>query len=248
MYESYAAIYDLAQQGRYGERMADWTLEWLAEHGEKPRRVLDLACGTGAATLVFAHAGCEIVGVDQSQAMLDIAQAKARDRGLKVSFTQQDIRQLTANNGQLTTDNGQIDLVTCFADSLNYLTNDGDLECVFTGAAQLLRPGGWLVFDINTEAEYGTWDERDVVVCDTADLMLYQKLRFNRRTRLGSGEIGWMVREIDRWWHGQETHTQRAWSDADIRRALSDGGFEITVARLAPDAIDDRRFLYVCCK
>ena len=75
MYDSYAAIYDLAGQGRFGEQMARWVLRWLSERDKRPGRVLDLACGTGAAALVFAQAGCEIVGVDSSAAMLDTASA-----------------------------------------------------------------------------------------------------------------------------------------------------------------------------
>ena len=51
---------------------------------QQPARVLDLACGTGEAALVFAAAGCEVAGVDQSAAMLEIARGKARDAGYDV--------------------------------------------------------------------------------------------------------------------------------------------------------------------
>jgi SAM-dependent methyltransferase len=41
--------------------------------------VLELGCGTGRVTLPIAEAGVEIVGLDNSPAMLDVARAKARD-------------------------------------------------------------------------------------------------------------------------------------------------------------------------
>ena len=61
-----------------------WALAWLAERGVQPARMLDLACGTGEAALVFAAAGCEVAGVDQSAAMLEIARGKARDAGYDI--------------------------------------------------------------------------------------------------------------------------------------------------------------------
>lgn len=238
MYDSYAAIYDLAEQGRYGAQMARWSLDWLAGRDERPECVLDLACGTGAAALVFAHAGCTVVGVDGAAAMLDIAVAKARDARLAATFSQADMRHLP-------TADAAFDLVSCFADSLNYLTNAGDLALTFGGAAAALRAGGWLIFDINTEAEYATWDERDVVAYDSADLLLYQKLRYNKRTRIGTGKIVWFVREIERWWRGEETHTLRAWREGEVRAALAASRFTLVLAAPAPGAIDGRRFVYV---
>ena len=68
IYEAYAPIYDAIGQGQFSARMAAWALAWLAECGiDQPVRVLDLACGTGEAALVFAMAGCEVTGVDQSR-------------------------------------------------------------------------------------------------------------------------------------------------------------------------------------
>ena len=108
IYEDYAPIYDAIGQGRFSARMAAWALAWLAERGiRQPARVLDLACGTGEAALVFAAAGCEVTGVDQSVAMLDIARGKARDARYDLTFVRGDIRELPTNDGRLTT-NGAI--------------------------------------------------------------------------------------------------------------------------------------------
>src|SRR5215216_3533074 len=92
IYEAYAPIYDAIGQGRFSARMAAWALAWLAECGvHQPARVLDLACGTGEAALVFAAAGCEVAGVDRSAAMLEIARGKARGAGYDITFIQGDM-------------------------------------------------------------------------------------------------------------------------------------------------------------
>src|SRR5262245_3566299 len=173
IYNGYAPIYDAIGQGRFGEHMAHWALGWLSARGLRPARVLDLACGTGGAALAFAAVGCQVAGIDQSSAMLSIACGRARDAGYDILFVEGDIRDLNAKckmqNAKPALDHSAFcmlhsafDLVTCFYDSLNYLVDDGDLDCVFAGAAAALRPGGHIAFDINTDAEYATWDERDV--------------------------------------------------------------------------------------
>src|SRR5690349_16455959 len=168
IYEAYAPIYDAIGQGQFSTRMAAWALAWLAERGlHQPARVLDLACGTGEAALAFAMHGCAVLGVDRSAAMLDIARGKARGAGSDIGFVCCDMRELPANDEHLiTNDQGpqinsrssfvlrpsSVDLVTCFYDSLNYLADDGDLDRVFAVAAHALRPGGYMVFDLNTAA------------------------------------------------------------------------------------------------
>lgn len=245
MYNSYAAIYEQAGQGRFGERMAEWSLAWLAARGQQPHHVLDLACGTGAASLVFARFGCEVVGVDQSASMLEIARAKTRDQHLSVEWAEADIRELALSS---VVRGPSFDLVTCFADSVNYLVENGDLERVFDGVAQVLRSGGWFIFDMNSEAEYKTWDERDVVAHDSADLLVFQKLRYNNRTRIGTGRIGWFVREIDRWWRGEEEHHQRAWREAEVREALAATKLRLELVEPVDGVADGRRMVYVVQK
>jgi SAM-dependent methyltransferase len=140
------------------------------------------------------------------------------------------------NYGQRTTDNGhfqfsilnsQFDVVTCFYDSLNYLTGERDLDQVCAGVARALRPGGVMVFDMNTAAEYATWDERDCVTYDGRDCLVYNQLSYDPDAGLATGRIVWFVRELDRWWRGEETHTERAWSDDAVRAALCGAGLEL---------------------
>jgi SAM-dependent methyltransferase len=242
IYGAYAPIYDSIGQGRFAERMAGWALGWLSERGARPTDLLDLACGTGAAALFFAAAGCAAAGVDQSAAMLSIARGRARDAGYDIAFVEGDIRDLNAkckmqNDGMASGNSAfyilhsAFDLVTCFYDSLNYLTEDGDLERAFVGAAEALRPGGHFFFDVITAAEYEAWGERDVVVYDGRECLVYNRLGYDPATRLASGRIVWFVRETELWWRGEETHAQRAWSDAELRAALTHAGLALCALR-----------------
>ncbi|MEO7913218.1 MAG: class I SAM-dependent methyltransferase [Roseiflexaceae bacterium] len=243
IYAAYAPIYDAIGQGQFSVRMAVWALAWLAERGiEQPARVLDLACGTGAAALVFAAAGCEVTGVDQSALMLDIARGKMRDAGYDLAFICGDMRELPTEDERRTTKDQRMqidsfssfvlrpssfDLVTCFYDSMNYLLDDGDLGRVCAAVARVLSLAGTMIFDLNTAAEYATWDERDSVTHDGHDCMVYNQLSYDPDTCLATGRIVWFVREIDRWWRGEETHVERAWSDGEVRAALTGAGLAL---------------------
>ena len=49
-------------------------------------RVLDVGCGTGEHALLAASWGHDVVGVDIASTAIDLAKAKAADRGLAVRF------------------------------------------------------------------------------------------------------------------------------------------------------------------
>ncbi|WP_461214837.1 class I SAM-dependent methyltransferase [Lacticaseibacillus sp. GG6-2] len=54
---------------KYGESL-------LADMPEAPGRVLDIGCGTGELSQELVDAGFDVVGVDQSEAMVDVAAAR----------------------------------------------------------------------------------------------------------------------------------------------------------------------------
>lgn len=228
IYTDYAPIYDAIGQGAFAEELLARVLAALPA---PPRRALDLACGTGAATLALAAAGVETVGVDRSPSMLAIARAKARDQRLPARFVEADLRRLPASE---LLPPSSFDLVTCLYDSLNYLTGDDDLGMALAAAAPLLRPGGRLVFDLNTEHEFIAWDEGDQVVHDAGGILVYNQLSYEPDARLAHGRIVWFVRdEGNRWWRGEEHHVERAWTEPEVLAAIADAGLRL-IARRTP--------------
>jgi SAM-dependent methyltransferase len=245
IYDSYAPIYDAMGQGAFAESL---TAHLLRSLPAPPRRALDLACGTGAASLALATAGARVVGVDRSRAMLRIARARARDRGLSVRWVAADIRRLgQAPAARDALRPASFDLITCLYDSLNYLTGPDDLAAACAGVARLLRPGGRFVFDLNTAHEFASWDDTDQVVFDTPDLLVYNRLSYDAERRIARGRIVWFVREIERWWRDEETHAERAWGDDEVVAALGAAGLRVTARRTPTweDApADARRVVY----
>ena len=94
--------------------------------------VVDLGWGTGLASPLLKPLASELVGVDLSPLMIEVA----KRRGMYEELIEGDIESYL--NGQ----RERFDLIAS-ADTLVYF---GDLENVFRGAADSLRPGGRFVF------------------------------------------------------------------------------------------------------
>ncbi len=206
----YVAIYDRIGQADYARQQADALIEQLTARATLAPacRVLDLACGTGAAALRFAALGCDVYGIDQSAAMLEQAHYKAEQRGLPLHLVQADIRHLPPSLPSA-------DLITCL-NSLNELPEAEDLARVIANAVRLLRPGGVFAFDLLMEAGYRAWHEQDSVLYEDHDYLVYQRLTYDQTSQRAARRIVWLVRAIDLWWRSEELHRERCWSAAAL--------------------------------
>src|SRR5262249_17308254 len=147
----------------FGERIAEATLTWLSQRGVTPHRIADLACGTGAATLVLAAGGAETIGVDRSPDMLAGAERASAEAGRTITWFEQDLPDLALP--------GPVDLATSFFDSINYLVEDDDLRTVFGRVAASLTEGGYFVFDLNTRRRFAEgWGNTTLIAADRDDL------------------------------------------------------------------------------
>jgi predicted TPR repeat methyltransferase len=114
-----------------------------ARNAASPARVIDLGCGTGLVGVALAATGAEIVGVDLSPCMLEIA---AR-RGAYVKLEQGELVEVLARTAA-----GSVQAVLA-ADVFIYL---GDLTAVFAAVARVLAPQG--LFALSVEGlEDGTY-------------------------------------------------------------------------------------------
>ena len=104
------------------------------------RDVLDVCCGTGLLAAELNARGYRVVGVDASGDML----ARARELlGPEVALVRSTLPELPVEGG--------FDAAVSTYDGLNYL-DPTDLRATFATLADRLRPGGWLVFDVHTDA------------------------------------------------------------------------------------------------
>jgi SAM-dependent methyltransferase len=116
----------------------------------RPRRVLELACGTGrltipmAATGAVAREGFELVGVDSSEPFLAHAREKVEAEPdpvrSAVRLEHADMRDFELE--------GTFDLIALPFNALSYLYNAEDQLAALTNARRHLAPEGRLAFDV----------------------------------------------------------------------------------------------------
>jgi 2-polyprenyl-3-methyl-5-hydroxy-6-metoxy-1,4-benzoquinol methylase len=101
-------------------------------------RICDLGCGQGRVARYLADRGADVVGVDVSATMLEIAgrYEAAEPRG--IAYVQADVTRPDA------LDVGTFDGVVCNM----ALMDIPDLDPALRTVSQILRPGGWFVFSI----------------------------------------------------------------------------------------------------
>ena len=99
-----------------------------------PARLLDLGCGSGWTSLLFARHGYEVVGQDIAPAMIELAEASRVEAGLKnVRFVVSDYESLAFAD--------EFDCAL-FYDALHHAE---DPAAALSSAARALKPGGVLV-------------------------------------------------------------------------------------------------------
>ena len=143
IYDQFASAYQRGPYVRFSGNLVESVLpDYLEEMGIQPSSILDVACGEGTLAVGMAKLGHKVTGIDQSQRMIDLAERRAQEEGVDVSFYVEDMRSIPFK--------GEFDLVTCFFDSLNYLLTIRDLHQAFKNAYNALAPGGFYIFDMNT--------------------------------------------------------------------------------------------------
>ena len=149
-YTSFAYVYDTFMDNvPYGE-WARHIREKLCEHGVTDGIVLDLGCGTGTMTERLAGYGYDMIGVDNSEEMLELAMEKNPESGYAILYLLQDMRGFELY--------GTVRAVVSVCDSVNYITEPDELEEVFRLVNNYLDPKGIFLFDFNTVHKY-----RDVI-------------------------------------------------------------------------------------
>ena len=146
MYESFARVYDTFMDNVPYEEWSRYLTGLLLRYGVSEGLVLELGCGTGAMTRLLAWAGYDMIGVDNSMEMLEIAMEKQEKEKTDILYLLQDMREFELY--------GTVRAVVSVCDSMNYITDEEDLLQVFRLVSNYLDPGGIFIFDLNTVHKY----------------------------------------------------------------------------------------------
>ena len=95
-YQKFAHVYDQVMDQQLYDEWTDYAVRSFSHSAKRPvRKVMELACGTGEVSMRLDDKGYEVIGVDLSKNMLEIAEKKAQGRPIK--WLQADIGRGTDN-------------------------------------------------------------------------------------------------------------------------------------------------------
>lgn len=220
MYSDFAWIYDECMDNvPYGE-WAEFLLKIFSEHGFLEGIVADLGCGTGEMTGRLADAGYDMIGVDSSEEMLEIAREKEYDKeGMPILYLHQDLREMELY--------GTVGAFVSVCDTMNYLTTKKELTQVFRLVNNYLERDGLFIFDMKSTRYYREVLGEHTRVEQLEDGTLIWENSFEEKT--GRNEYAltiYLENEDGLYERSEEEHVQQAYSIEDVKQCLLTAGME----------------------
>ncbi len=217
-YTGFAGVYDIFMDNVPYEEWAGYLQGILREYGIEDGLLLELGCGTGSMTECMAGYGYDMIGVDHSIEMLELAWKKKEKSGHDILYLNQDMREFELY--------GTVRAVISVCDSVNYILEDGGLTEVFRLVNNYLDPGGTFLFDFNTEYKYRKILGVQVIAEDREDCSFIWDNYYDDKERINEYELTLFIREEESELYRkyQEAHFQRAYTLEEMRQYIEESG------------------------
>ena len=215
-YTSFAQVYDLFMDNVPYEAWGEYLNQLFKEYGIADGLLLDLGCGTGKLTRILADRGYDMIGVDYSYEMLDIAKSESEE---SILYLLQDMREFELY--------GTVRGIYSACDCVNYILDEDELRSVFELANNYLDPGGIFVFDMNTPYKYRELLADNTIAENREEGSFIWENYYDEDEQINEYDLTLYIKEEDgRFQRFEETHYQRCYELETIRRLLEEAGLE----------------------
>jgi SAM-dependent methyltransferase len=232
-YTDFAEVYDeLMDSTPYGE-WSDFIADIIEKYGvSKPVRdtkdtleseknlVLDLGCGTGTLTELMYGRGYDMIGVDNSEAMLGIAMKKRAESGSDILYLLQDMRELELYS--------TVGTVISVCDSVNYILEEDELLQVFKLVNNYLYPSGIFIFDFNTDYKYREIIGDSTIAENRDDCSFIWENYYDEEQHINEYDVTVFVEEENGLFRRfEETHLQRGYDVPNMTALVEKSGMKV---------------------
>ena len=274
-YESFARVYDLFMDNVPYEEWSSYLTGLLREYGICGGTVAELGCGTGKMTRLLAAAGYDMIGVDNSEEMLEIAREaeyeadawdesdesdEPADEKKPCGPEEPDESDEPADRGilYLLEDMRELELygsvraVVSVCDSMNYILEEADLREVFSRVHEYLEEDGVFIFDLNTVYKYRDLLGETTIAENREEGSFIWENYYDEESAVNEYDLTLYIREDgESYRRFEEVHYQRAYDLKTIDRLLADAGMELLAAYDAftkEPVRDDSERIYVVAR
>lgn len=221
-YSEFAGVYDMFMDNIPYREWGEYLIALLKEYGICDGLLLDLGCGTGTMTELLAEAGYDMIGVDNSDEMLNIAISKRARSGHDILYLNQDMREFELY--------GTVRAIVSICDSINYITEEEDLLQVFRLVNNYLDMGGLFVFDLNTEYKYRQIGDATIAENRGEGSFIWEN-NYYEEEMINEYDLTLFIRGEDgRYDRYMENHLQRAYSLDRVMELLEKAGLKFVTA------------------
>lgn len=257
IYQDFAGVYDELMDNTPYALWADRLELLIRKYGvSRPERdaeevldaernlVVDLGCGTGTLTELMYLKGYDMIGVDASESMLNIAMEKKEKSGSEILYLQQDMRELELYS--------TVGTIFSVCDSLNYILDEDELLEVFSLVNNYLFPGGIFIFDFNTNHKYRDIIGETTIAENREDCSFIWENFYDPEEEINEYDLTVFVRaEGDTFRRFTETHFQRGYTVEQMLALVGRAGMSVVEVLDADtgEAVTDRsQRVYVIAK
>ena len=216
-YGPLAEFYDRLTEDVDYRNLYDYLMGHFEGAGVRLQRLLDMACGTGSLSFLFAYTGVETVGIDLSSEMIERAIEKSAGfHGTAPVFLQGNMADFSLSK--------PVDGLVCMLDSFNYLTDPADgvqaLQCFYDA----METGGMLIFDVRPRRQLMAFDGQ-IFMDETEDVCCIWRTEFDQEDNICFYGIDLFIREGETWRREQEEHYEYAYRLRWLRDRMQEIGF-----------------------
>ena len=222
-YTDFATVYDTFMDETPYDTWCDNIEKWFKTYHVPKGLILDLGCGTGNITKRLAARGYDMIGVDISASMLEIAGKKNENKDYDILYLLQDMRSFELY--------GTVGAVVSICDSINYLLTEEDLVSTFSLVNNYLDPGGIFIFDFNTVYKYRDIIGDMTIAENREECSFIWENYYHEEEEINEYDLTIFIKNSEgAFQRFQENHFQRGYNLEVIKEALSTAGMSFVEA------------------
>lgn len=218
IYNEFAHIYDELMDDFDYEKWFKYIEAIFSRYEKVPKKILEMACGTGNISYFFGNKGYKLTSFDISDDMLAKAYSKLN------KFKNIKLLKLNMIDFKL---NDKFDSVISLCDSINYILKDEDLQGTFVNVYEHLESNGIFIFDINSCHKLKNTIGNNIFLEDRDDIFYIWQNEYEEENNISNfyltffhSEDGNTFKRFD------ETHRERAYRVEEVENMLLKAGFK----------------------
>lgn len=237
-YTGFARVYDMFMDNVPYEEWSRYLISLLKEYGIADGIILELGCGTGRMTRLLSRAGYDMIGIDNSEEMLQMAKeacsvperesgddsaAKPESENTEdILYLLQDMREFELY--------GTVKAAVSVCDCVNYILEEEELLQTFRLVNNYLDPGGIFVFDLNTLYKYREVLGENVICENREEGSFIWENFYDEEENINQYDLTLFIREGESsslYRKYEETHFQRGYGLKQVKMLLEQAGMEV---------------------